>query len=198
MQRHQPLPAKLRVCDRDHARGQVDVLSLKRDCLPDPHARDGEQAQQRLVARRPDRRAKHSGCLKQSTDLLLRPQVGGGPALAGAEHIARWHLGLGIDRLHVERKRPCRAQPLRPLNRLHTPRQLCPGDREIASDRDSAGSLEIGGQLRQHLSLAHELEPQRAAQTQILINVRLKAAHRGSLPGHGWANSRRRSRSTRA
>jgi hypothetical protein len=71
VQRHQPRAAELRLPDRDHAGGQVDILSLKRDRLADPHARDGEQTEQRLVGRCPQQRAQRSGRPEQSADLLL-------------------------------------------------------------------------------------------------------------------------------
>ena len=43
------------LADRDQAGVEVDVLALKRDRLPDPHAGDGKQPEQRLIARRAQR-----------------------------------------------------------------------------------------------------------------------------------------------
>src|SRR6266536_1229431 len=78
VQRHQPGAVELRLTDRDDARPEVDVLALERNRLADSHADGGEQPEQRLVGRRPQRRAERSGALQQPADVAVRPQVGGG------------------------------------------------------------------------------------------------------------------------
>jgi hypothetical protein len=81
---------------------------------------------------------------------------------------------------------------------MHALRQSSPTDRQLAADRLGASGLEVADELPEQTLLLFELEPERAAQPQVVIDVRLQAAHRCAPPGHGAANSRSRSTSTRA
>ena len=73
-----------------------------------------------------------------------------------------------------------------------------PPNGQLGDDRARAGGLEVGDELPERPLVLFELEPKRAAQPQILIDVRLQATHRPAPPGHGAANGRKRSTSTRA
>jgi hypothetical protein len=81
---------------------------------------------------------------------------------------------------------------------MHPDGQPGPLDCQLGADRRRAGGLEVADELPQQALVFFELEPERAAQPQVLIDVRLHAAHRCVPDGHGAANSRSRSTSTRA
>lgn len=57
------------LADRDQAGIEVDVLACERDRFTDPHARDGKKAEQRLIARRPQRTRQPPRFLQQAADV---------------------------------------------------------------------------------------------------------------------------------
>ena len=115
VQRHQPGAVELRLPDHDDTGHQVDVVALQTNRLPKAQPRGSEQSEQRLVSRRPQRRAQRPRCFQQSTDTAGRPQVGGRAVAARREHTGRWHLGRRVDRLQVLRKSAGDGEALRPV-----------------------------------------------------------------------------------
>ena len=73
VQRDQPGLPNLAWRTVEHAPGQVDVVAVEADRLPDAHAGGRQQADQRLVGRRPQRRLSQLGRrLEQRGDLGRR------------------------------------------------------------------------------------------------------------------------------
>src|SRR3989442_1571661 len=80
--------------------------------------------------------------------------------------------GRRVDRLRVAGKPGGSAPPLRPLVRMRPLRQPRPTDRQLAAERGSAGGLDVGDELPEQVPVLFELESQRAAQPQVVIDMR--------------------------
>ncbi len=77
-------------------------------------------------------------------------------------------------------------------------RQPRPGHRLIDGDRARAGSLQVGDEAGQRLTMPAEFEAQRAAHPQVVLQMPGQRAHDRAPPGQGRAIMRSRSTSTRA
>ena len=152
---------------------EVDVVALERERLTDPHARHGEQPEQRLIARRAHRVAQPPRLLQQAADVLLGEQVGGGALATSGKDVRRRDLARRVDRLQIGGEATRDTQPLGPVVRVNADRQPCPLDRQLGGDRGRSGSVEVTDELAEQPLIFFELEPERATQPQILIDASL-------------------------
>jgi hypothetical protein len=116
---------------------------------------------------------------------------------ASGEHAWRRYLGRWVNRLQVASEAPGDGEPGCPVIRSGAFRQARPGDGQLAGDRGRPGRLQVGDKLREQPPVALQLEAQRPAQAQVVVDLGLQRAH-CSPPGQGAASWRSRSRSTRA
>ena len=198
VQRHQPGTVELRVADRDDTGGDVDVVAAQADRFAQPHPGHGEQPEQRLVCRRPQRWAQRPGRFQQPTDVAGRPQVGGRAVPRGGEHPGRWHPGRRVDRAQIACEPARDGQSLGPVVGLGPFRQSRPGDRQVAGHGRGPSRLQIGHQLGKQDPIAFELEPERPTQQQVVLHVRTQPGHGRTPVGHRAASPRSRSTSTLA
>lgn len=103
----------LRFADSEHTLSQVDVAAGQAQSLPDPHPGDGEQPQQRLVRRGPERIGQPTGRAQQPADVPRRPQIRGGSWGVSGPDPGWWHLHGRVDRLQVLREAARDAEPVR-------------------------------------------------------------------------------------
>jgi hypothetical protein len=90
------------------------------------------------------------------------------------------------------------AEPELDGDRVDPFRQPGPGHRKLDGDRRGPGGIQVGDELRQLTPLPPELEAERAAHPQVVIQVIRERAHDAAPVGQDRAIVRSRSTSTRA
>lgn len=83
-------------------------------------------------------------------------------------------------------------------DRLDPLRQARPRDSQLDGDGRSAVGVEKRDEAGQRFTVASELEPQRATQPQVVIEMIAERTHDVAADGQGRAMARSRSTSTRA
>src|ERR1700677_1628036 len=89
----------------------------------------------------------------------------------------------------MARKSAHETQSLRPVRRLNVYRLLSPSKRQGLGNVRGAVALHKRDKIEQSLACFQQLEPQTAAETQVILNGLSKCVHR-TPPGHGKASVR--------
>ena len=103
-----------------------------------------------------------------------------------------------IERVQIAGEAAHCAEPKVDGDRLDPLRQARPRDSQLDGDRRRAGGLDERDEAGQGFAMASELEPQRATQPQVVIEMTSERAHDVAAAGQGRAMARSRSTSTRA
>lgn len=97
--------------------------------------------------------------------------------------------------MQIAREPADRSQPSRQVIAAAASGLSGPLKRGLGRDRALPGRNGEPGEVGEQLTLADELEPNRAAKHQILLDVSIKVTH-AAAPGHGWTTASSASRST--
>src|SRR6185295_12670132 len=114
MERYLPGLAEFRLSDHQDSARAVDVAIVERDRFTDTQAGNGDQSQQGLVRRCPERRAQGIGGSQQRGDVTGRVHVRRGPNLSVWQVAQRWDLVERIERMKVFRETADLDEPLAP------------------------------------------------------------------------------------
>lgn len=133
MQRDLPGLAELGTAHGEHAVLAVQVGVVEADRLPDPQARDGKQADQRLVGRGLQPIAQGRRSREQRGDVGVGIQVGHRPVASGREQAGGWHLDCRVKGRQVGGEAPHHRHPKRqpaaagPLGQAHPGHRVLDG-----------------------------------------------------------------------
>jgi len=166
----------------------VEVLVIEPDDLTDAHPGDGEQADQRLDRRGPQRGPQPLGLGQQRRDVGVGVQVGHRAAAPGGQQSDRRDLGGRVERAQVGGETTDYRHAVPQPAWTATGGQPHPGHRVGHGDRARLPLLQINDELGQQLRVAGEAEPQAAPQGQVVGQRCLQPGH--DTPGQGRASSR--------
>lgn len=93
--------------------GEVDVVAVETDRFPDPQPGTGQQLDQHLERRRPQRRAQPGSGGHHREDLLLAAEIRGRAGLVAGQQLEQRYFADGIERVQVAREPAHRSQPPR-------------------------------------------------------------------------------------
>jgi len=186
VQRDLPGLAELGTMHGEHAVFDVEVLVVQADRLPDPQARDGKQPDQRLVGRALQQVAQGRRGCDQRGDVSSGIQVGHRPMGSGQEQAGGWHLDCRVQGVQVGGDAAHHRHPKRQPAPARARRQAHPGHRVLDGDHDRILLFQVVDELGEELGVAFQLEPQGAADPQIVGEQLPQRAHAAPC-GHGRA-----------
>ena len=195
MERQQPGLAELRAPNQQCACRCVEVLAVQAARLPDAHPGGCQQADQRPVGRGTVRRAKRPGGAYQRRDLLVGVEVWRSAVRRVGQQPGRGHLVRGVDAVQVGRKAAHRSQPYR-APRITAAGKRRPCERVLGRDPHLALFVKVGEELAEQLLGARELEAERTAHRQIVVQRITQQRIHDAPPGHERAMVRKASRLT--
>jgi hypothetical protein len=175
---------------------QVDVLAAQAECLPEPEPGCGHHPDHRLECRRAQRRRELPGGRHQRPDLRRRVDVRGDARAMGRQQVDRRHLAGRVDRGQVARETAHDPKPLPPPVRVNALRQPGPHHRQIDGDPLRARVLEKLHELLEQPPVGLQLEPELAADPQVVDQRLVKRGHAAPPSAHGRPSGRSALRST--
>jgi hypothetical protein len=177
--------------------GRVDVGAVQRERLADPQPGAGQQPDQRLDRLSAQRRPERPGGGHQRPDLVLGVDVRRRAVAACRQELEWRDLGRRVDPVQVARKAAHRAHPLRQVGVPDPRRPGGPPQRGVDRDRRLSDAVHERREVGQHPALAAQLEPQRVADREVVVDVLCERGH-AVAPGHGWTSAASARRSTLA
>jgi hypothetical protein len=197
--RHQARLAELRAANGEQPGREVHIGGVQVERLADAQAGDGQQAQEPVVREPPQpvRGREVLRGLEQAPDLLVTVHVRARPARAVREPTPRGHFGVRVLGAPVAGEPSDKPEPPSPFHRAGRRRVLGPLKGQREGEVGGAVRLEKRGEAREGDPRGPELEPQAAAQLEIVLDALSPGGHR-TPPGHGRARAARAARSTLA
>ena len=137
--------AELGLPDPQHTPGEIDVVAVEPESLPDAKAADRQEPDRGLQGGRPQRGAELAGGGHERGDFGVGVQVGRRPMSPAQEQSCRGHLVGGIEGMEVTIEDPNHREPLWPPVRAGASRQARSGEGVRPTDGEVA--LELGAQV---------------------------------------------------
>jgi hypothetical protein len=198
--RHLALLSLFARADVQHAVTKIDVVAVESDCFARTHPSDRQQPDQRLMTRRAQRGSEPASGCHQRRDLGVGIDVGREALARDRQQVAAGNLTGGVDRRQIPSEPARDRQPLTPAGRMSVNGQPRPRERQLGGDPLSARPLEKLDESFEQPTVLRHLEPQPAADAQIVGERFAQPGHAAppSCDGHGRASARSALRSTLA
>jgi hypothetical protein len=192
MQEQPPRLAELRIQNNQRRGIEVDVIVVEAAGFALAHAGDGEQSDQRLPGRRPQRWAQPTGGVDERADLAGRIQMRRDPAPMVRQRVLGRDLAVGVQGLVVAGEDPYRHQPPRQIAVVAAAAasRCRPLQRQLAGDPVAADRLAVVDERHQLRCLGGQLEPQRPPHRQIVLGGASQLGHHRAPIGQGRASGR--------
>jgi len=187
MQREPAVFTELGIVDLQLAGAQVDIAPVERDRFSHSHAGAAQEAEQGLVGCSSQGRPQGSGGPHQAGDVRRRVQIGSAPLPPAGDQLQGGHLDRGVDALQVAGKAAHRAEPIRPAARGRPSGRGRPCHGSLNGNRAGPAALEVAEEVGQQAVVALELEPEPAADGQVVGGSLTELAAHHRAPGHGRA-----------
>jgi hypothetical protein len=179
---------------------KVDIVAVKSERFAGAHPGDGQQPDQRLMARGAQRRSELSCSRDQRRDLGVCVDVWRDPRAMPGQEILGGNLARGVDRREMARESARDGEPLAPGVRVRVHRHPRPRQCQLGGDPLSTRPLEELDEPLQQPAVLRHLKPKPTADAKIVTERVAKRAHATppSCDGHGRASAHSAVRSTLA
>ena len=166
---------------------QVNVGAVKPERLARPQRARGHQPDHCLHARGAQPRRQASRGSEQRSDVLLAVEVWRDPRPAGGQQVLGRNLAVRVDRRHVPSEPADHPEPLPPPMRVSVDRELGEHHRQLGRDVRDARALQERDVLLEQVLGVLELEPELAADGQVVVQRSAQVGHDRSS-GQGSAS----------